>query len=295
MLFEASAWPGIADGTVTLTFRRWKRRQAVAGHRYRTGGGIIEADAVDVVEPATVTDADARRAGHASRDTLMAGLRGSDDLPLYRVAFHLVDEPDPRTELADADRLTAADVAEIDRRLDRLDRASPRGPWTAATLRLIAERPAVRAGDLAAELGRDRASFKLDVRKLKNLGLTLSLETGYRLSPRGAAYLDATRRPQPSARRVDLQAFQELMRSTYGERDRERGTSATLAWLVEELGELSQAVRKGDADQQRHELGDVLAWLASLADQLGLSLAEAVDRYRNGCPACEAQPCRCAP
>jgi hypothetical protein len=197
VLFEASAWPGIADGTITLTFRRWKRRQAVAGHRYRTGGGIIEADTVDVVDPATVTDAEARRAGHSSRDALIAALRGSAELPLYRVAFHLVDEPDPRAELAGSDRLTSDDLAEIDSRLDRLDRAIPRGPWTAATLGIIADRPAVRAGDLATELGRDRASFKLDVRKLKNLGLTLSLEKGYRLSPRGAAYLDATRRPRP--------------------------------------------------------------------------------------------------
>jgi NTP pyrophosphatase (non-canonical NTP hydrolase) len=93
---------------------------------------------------------------------------------------------------------------------------------------------------------------------------------------------------------VEIQAFQELMRATYGERDRRRGTAATLAWLVEELGELSQAVRKGDADHQRHELGDVLAWLASLADQLGLSLAEAAERYRGGCPACGSLPCRCA-
>jgi NTP pyrophosphatase (non-canonical NTP hydrolase) len=93
---------------------------------------------------------------------------------------------------------------------------------------------------------------------------------------------------------VDLEVFQGLMRSTYGERDRQRGTAVTMAWLVEELGELSQAVRKGDTDQQRHELGDVLAWLASLADQLGLSLAEAAERYRNGCPVCGARPCRCA-
>jgi NTP pyrophosphatase (non-canonical NTP hydrolase) len=93
---------------------------------------------------------------------------------------------------------------------------------------------------------------------------------------------------------VDLQTFQELMRSTYGERDRERGTAATVAWLAEELGELSQAVRKGDLDQQRHELGDVLAWLASLADQLGLSLADAAERYRGGCPVCGSMPCRCA-
>ena len=92
---------------------------------------------------------------------------------------------------------------------------------------------------------------------------------------------------------MDLTAFQDLMARTYGERDRARGTAATLAWLTEELGELSQAVRKGDGAQQLHELGDVLAWLASLADQLGLSLDDAAGRYAAGCPACGAVPCTC--
>jgi len=70
-----------------------------------------------------------------------------------------------------------------------------------------------------------------------------------------------------------------LMGRLYGDADRERGIPATVAWLCEELGELAQAVRKGTRDQQHHELGDVLAWLASLAEQLGLSLEEAADRY----------------
>ena len=92
---------------------------------------------------------------------------------------------------------------------------------------------------------------------------------------------------------MDLAAFQSLMASTYGARDRARGTAATVAWLAEELGELAQAVRKGSPEQQRHELGDVLAWLASLAEQLGLSLDEAAGRYADGCPRCGAIPCRC--
>ena len=78
---------------------------------------------------------------------------------------------------------------------------------------------------------------------------------------------------------MEITAFQQLMEDLYGEADRERGIPATVAWLCEELGELAQAVRKGTVDQQRHELGDVLAWLASLANQLGLSLEEAAQRY----------------
>jgi NTP pyrophosphatase (non-canonical NTP hydrolase) len=92
---------------------------------------------------------------------------------------------------------------------------------------------------------------------------------------------------------MDLAAFQQLMADTYGERDRGRGVPATVAWLTEELGELAQAVRKGDREAQVHELGDVLAWLASLAGQLGIDLDEAAARYADGCPRCGAAPCRC--
>jgi NTP pyrophosphatase (non-canonical NTP hydrolase) len=94
---------------------------------------------------------------------------------------------------------------------------------------------------------------------------------------------------------MDLAAFQRLMVDTYGERDRARGVPATVAWLTEELGELAQAVRKGDRAAQVHELGDVLAWLASLAGQLGIDLAEAADRYTAGCPRCGGRPCTCPP
>ena len=92
---------------------------------------------------------------------------------------------------------------------------------------------------------------------------------------------------------MDLDQLQARMEAIYGERDRARGVPATVAWLTEELGELARAVRKGSVDDQRHELGDVLAWLASLANQLDLSLDEAVSRYGAGCPKCTATPCAC--
>ena len=92
---------------------------------------------------------------------------------------------------------------------------------------------------------------------------------------------------------MDLAGFQQVIADTYLARDAERGVPATVAWLAEEVGELAQAVRKGSPEQQLHELGDVLAWLASLANQLGLSLADAVDRYGSGCPRCAGIPCSC--
>ena len=92
---------------------------------------------------------------------------------------------------------------------------------------------------------------------------------------------------------MHLAELQRLMATTYGTRDRARGRDATVAWLAEEVGELARAVRKGTRAEQEHELGDALAWLASLADQLGIELEDAAARYAGGCPSCGAQPCAC--
>jgi NTP pyrophosphatase (non-canonical NTP hydrolase) len=92
---------------------------------------------------------------------------------------------------------------------------------------------------------------------------------------------------------MDFAEFQTMIDATYGERDRARGQAATVAWLCEEVGELAKAARKGTRAEQLHELSDVVAWVASLANQLGLSINEAIERYANGCPRCAATPCSC--
>lgn len=94
---------------------------------------------------------------------------------------------------------------------------------------------------------------------------------------------------------MNLAELQDIIDRTYGERDRPRGVPATVAWLAEELGELAQAVRKGTREQQMHEFGDVLAWVATLANQLDIDLSESVERYAKGCPRCTALPCACPP
>ena len=189
VLFEKRFWDPIRSGDVTMTFRRWKRRQVVAGNRYRTAAGILEVTAIEEVDPAAITDTEARRAGYPTAANLVADLRGTPELPTYRIVFRTVGAPDPRDVLARTADLTDDDIAEIDRRLDRLDRSSSHGPWTRATLSTIAEHPGRRAPDLAAMHNRETQPFKTDVRKLKNLGLTISLRVGYELSPRGEAYL----------------------------------------------------------------------------------------------------------
>jgi NTP pyrophosphatase (non-canonical NTP hydrolase) len=92
---------------------------------------------------------------------------------------------------------------------------------------------------------------------------------------------------------MEIEALQGLMRSLYGERDAARGVDATFRWFTEEIGELARAIRKGDRDELEHEFGDVLAWLASLANLEGIDLASALERYSSGCPRCGRIPCEC--
>ncbi len=189
MLIEKRLHAGIRDGTVTVMFRRWRRRQVTAGNVYRTAAGRIIVESVNEVSPARIRHADAVAAGYRSVAEAVADLRGDESDPVYLLRLRYAEEPDPREVLANDTELSTSDVEEISRRLARLDRTATRGPWTEETLDVIRRRPAIRAVDLAEEVGREMLSFKMDVRKLKNLGLTVSLEKGYRLSPRGEAYL----------------------------------------------------------------------------------------------------------
>ena len=185
MLIRRAVLDGIAAGTIDVQFRRWRRPTVKAGGTLRTKAGVLAIDSVEPIGEEDVTDEDARRAGAPDRETLLARLRPEGQL--HRIEFRLAG-PDPRIALRERSEVSPAERAEIDARLARLDAASRHGPWTRTVLRLIDERPGTRAPDLAASLGRETAPFKADVRKLKELGLTESLEVGYRLSPRGRAY-----------------------------------------------------------------------------------------------------------
>ncbi len=183
MLFSADAWAGIADGSITVTFRAWKRAQAKVGGRYRIAGMLIEATDVRQVSAADITSDDARRTGTANIESLLARL--GDAEVVWRVEFVHLGADD---RIARREDSTPTDLAEVTARLNRLDR---NGPWTRSTLQLIDRYPGIVSTTLARHAGQDRPSFKLNVRKLKELGLTESLDVGYRLSPRGEAVLRA--------------------------------------------------------------------------------------------------------
>jgi hypothetical protein len=184
-------YAGIADGSVTVAFRWWKRPGAKVGGTQITPGGVIGFDAVDEIEAGDVTEADARAAGAAGVGDVLRWASDDAGRRLYRVRFHRVGD-DPRIALREQ-VLDDAERAEIATRLQRLDGRSPDGPWTATVLDVIDRNPAVVSHQLMAETSMDDlVVFKRRVRRLKELGLTESLGTGYRLSPRGESFLRRT-------------------------------------------------------------------------------------------------------
>jgi hypothetical protein len=205
LLFQKRFWPGLIDGTITLTFRRWRSSHVKPGGRYRCHPiGVVEVDAVERASADAVSDDDACRAGFADRGELRAWLEAGEAGPLasgeslFRVTLHHGGDGDRVAGALDA-TLSPDDIERIRARLAKLDAASDDGPWTAKTLALIARRPRAAAGRLAESLGRDKLPFKADVVKLKKLGLTQSFEVGYELSPRGRAFLAASKKRARSA------------------------------------------------------------------------------------------------
>jgi hypothetical protein len=185
MLFRTKDLEAIFAGRVTTAFRRWKKVGAKPGSQQRTQLGMIAIDSVEEVDPATLTEADATAANYPGLAALHA-MFDAQEGTCYRITLR-PGGPDPREALRNAADISPEDRAKIDKRLAKLDAESP---WSIATLKCIEENPAVVSTKLAEMLGRERFALKDDIRKLKALGLTESLEVGYRLSPRGKAYLD---------------------------------------------------------------------------------------------------------
>jgi hypothetical protein len=188
MLFRRQVLEGIARGHVTLAFRRWKRPQIRPGTRLRTALGEVRIGAISQIEETTLGEGEAKQAGFESLGSLMRDLRGGEDRALYRIELLGMDT-DSRATLREDDALGGAEVAELASQLARWDQAGGTTGHHQRMLEVIGAQPAVPAAELADRLGVEKMKFKRDVRKLKELGLTESLAVGYRLSPRGAAFM----------------------------------------------------------------------------------------------------------
>jgi hypothetical protein len=179
VLFEKRVWDGLRSGAITVALRRWKRPTVKAGGTLQSPGGLLAIDAVEPIDPHEVTARDAEATGYETVADALAKVR--PDGQLYRVRFHRIGD-DPRVSLREQAVFEDAELAKLERLVERNE-------WARLVLQVIADNPAVVSTTLAAHLGMERLQFKQRVRVLKAHGLTESLETGYRLSPRGAAFL----------------------------------------------------------------------------------------------------------
>lgn len=195
MLFPQDVHDAIRRGQVTVAFRAWKRPTVRAGGTLHTPAGLLAIDELVPVAASEITLDDARAAGHESPADVVGSLHPGEGRTLYRIRFHRLGD-DPRRALRADTELDGSATGAIAGQLARWDAASRTGPWTARLLQEIEQRPATPSRQLATALGIDQARLKQRVRQLKRLGLTESLDTGYRLSARGAAYV--ARRISPS-------------------------------------------------------------------------------------------------
>lgn len=188
MLIKNVVLDQIVSGDLDTLFRRQKRPTVKTGGTLRTRVGMLDILRVDQVELHEITLRDAKRAGYASVDDVVAELTQKPEGDFYRVRVR-VGGVDPRVALREQAHLSAVEMADVIQRLQRFDDRSSHGPWTKRFLTLIADQPQTRAPDLATSIGWETTPFKAHVRKLKGLGLTISHSPGYELSPRGEAVL----------------------------------------------------------------------------------------------------------
>jgi hypothetical protein len=185
MIFSIDQLNAIKSGTLTLAFRRWKKPSVKRGSILTTSICRISIDDVSVIEEDTITAKDAKRAGFESKEELIQ-LLNKHPGDLYKVALSYHSE-DPRIELRQQ-KLTEEMFEQLKKKMERLDQGSD-GPWTKSVLQAIKHHPHLRAADLCDKVGMEKMKMKLNIRKLKNLGLTISHEVGYEISPLGKEFL----------------------------------------------------------------------------------------------------------
>ncbi len=192
MLFPHHIWRAIKQGEVKLAFRKWKLSRVKPGRMIRSAFGVIMVDEIKEIHLEEITQEDAHMAGYEHLQILIDALYAIPEGLIYKIQLHYHSEDDRISLSADA-QLSDADYQKIDASLKKFDKHSNRGDWTMNVLHLIKKHPHTKASELADMLEMEKDWLKINIRKLKNLGLTISHDVGYSISPRGKAFLEKKR------------------------------------------------------------------------------------------------------
>lgn len=189
MLFKEKHLQGIRSGEISLAFRKWKKTAVKTGSLIKTSIGLVEIKAVSEIDASEIKIGDAINAGFASLDELLQLLNKTEQGIIYKIYIDYFDK-DPRIALRENINPENVELKEITSKLERFDRYSKQGNWTLEVLKLIHQNPTLRAAVLAQRTRWEKEWLKLNIRKLKNIGLTISHEVGYSISPLGEKYLE---------------------------------------------------------------------------------------------------------
>jgi len=184
MLIKQKQLDGIMSGKISLAFRKWKNLSVKKDSLLKTSIGLVKIEDISETEMSQITEDDAKLAGYDNVKTLINELEKTVNGVIYKIqlSFH---SPDPRIDLRQKQQITDEELEELKEKLLNLDKFSKQGKWTAKVLKAIQENPKLPAVELAAKVNKEKEWLKTNVRKLKNLGLTISHEPGYTLSPLG--------------------------------------------------------------------------------------------------------------
>lgn len=188
MILKMAALNGIKSGTITLQFRKWKKPSIRKGSRIKTALGVVEIADIEEIPLNKISDDDAVSAGYQDRKELVNSINSIAEGKIYKIGVRYYSE-DPRIALRENTDVSDEDLNAIKLKLERLDKYGKEGSWTLRVLHLIRDNPQVRAADLAKRMKKEKDALKIDIRKLKNLGLTISHEVGYSISPLGEKVL----------------------------------------------------------------------------------------------------------
>lgn len=188
MLFKEVHLQGIKSGKITLAFRNWQKVSVNSGSLLHTSIGLVKIHNIETVNENDITDKDALNAGFIDKKQLLKSLRNNSIGTLFKitVSYHSVD---PRIQLREQSELSKQQFEDLTKKLERLDQFSKQGSWTKSVLYAIKENPKLHAMAIADLTGFEKEWLKLNIRKLKNLGLTISHQVGYEISPLGNEYL----------------------------------------------------------------------------------------------------------
>lgn len=188
MLFNQNHLKGVKNGSITLAFRKWKRPSVKEGSLIKTAIGQVKIISINPTNASEITSREAAKAGFASLEELLKLLATIPAGTIYKIklAYH---SPDPRIALRSQTTITNDEFEILKAKLDRLDTYSREGHWTRDILMAIQKHPRLKAAELAKLLSKEKDWLKINIRKLKNLGLTISHDPGYEIAPLGKAFL----------------------------------------------------------------------------------------------------------